>query len=258
MMMSELEFYQFPCLSDNYGVLVHDPDSGDTAAIDVPDAGTVQAALDEKGWKLTHVLVTHHHFDHTQGIEELKSASGCKVIGPQAEKAKIPTLDETVSDGDRFGFGGDMVDVISTPGHTLGMINFHFRESGVVFTGDTLFAMGCGRIFEGDAQMMWDSLCKLAGLPAETVVYCGHEYTLANAKFALTVDPGNDALQKRAEEVAALRAAGKPTLPTTIGAELATNPFLRAANSEIRSHLAMKSESDAKVFAEIRHRKDNA
>lgn len=256
--MSKLEFFQFPTLSDNYGVLVHDPVSGVTASVDVPDAQDVKTALTKNGWKLTHILVTHHHYDHTQGIAQLKEEMGCKVIGPQAESAKITTLDETVGDGDSFDFGGDTVNVISTPGHTLGMVNFHFSGNGVVFTGDTLFALGCGRIFEGNAEMMWSSLKKLMALPTETVVYCGHEYTQANAKFALTVDPENSALIKRAAEIDDLRANGEPTLPTTIGLELETNPFLRAADGEIRKHLAMEGATDAEVFAEIRARKDNA
>ena len=242
--MAALKFYQFPCLSDNYGVLVHDPDSGDTASIDAPDANAVETALQENGWALTHILVTHHHWDHTQGIAELKSKYNCRVIGPEVEASKIDMLDETKNDGDQFTFGGETVNVISTPGHTIGMINFHFPESGTVFTGDTLFALGCGRIFEGDANMMWESLSKLAKLPPETVVYCGHEYTQANATFCLTMEPDNQALIERSEEITALRAQGKPTLPTSIGLELETNPFLRAGNAE--------------NFAKIRTAKDNA
>lgn len=242
--MANLEFYQFPCLSDNYGVLVHDPLSGDTASIDAPDADAVEAALNDKGWKLTHILVTHHHYDHTQGIDALKEKYGCTVIGPQAEAAKIASLDETKKDGDTFGFGGDTVHVISTPGHTLGMINFYFEKNKTVFTGDTLFALGCGRIFEGDAEMMWASLSKLANLPKDTIVYCGHEYTKANAEFSLTIEPDNEALVSRSKEIFALREQSKPTLPTSIGLELETNPFLRADN--------------AKEFARIRAAKDNA
>lgn len=242
--MSAFKFHQFACLSDNYGVLIHDPESGDTASIDAPDADAVETALKANGWALTHILVTHHHWDHTQGIAELKSKYGCLVIGPQAEASKIDTLDETKNDGDQFTFGGETVDVISTPGHTLGMINFYFPQNGVVFTGDTLFALGCGRIFEGDANMMWESLSKLAKLPPETIVYCGHEYTQANANFCVTIEPENQALAQRAKEIDSLRAEGKPTLPTTIGLELETNSFLRAGN--------------AAEFARIRTAKDNA
>ncbi|MGI9350094.1 MAG: hydroxyacylglutathione hydrolase, partial [Rhizobiaceae bacterium] len=228
------------------------------ASIDAPDADAVRTALSEKSWHLTHILVTHHHWDHTQGIADLKSETGCNVIGPKSEASKISTLDEMVSDGDSFEFGGDSVNVISTPGHTLGMVNFHFTGNGVVFTGDTLFALGCGRIFEGDSQMMWDSLTKLMKLPPETTVYCGHEYTQANADFSLTIDPNNQKLVDRAGEIAKLRATGKPTLPTTIGMELETNPFLRASDAGIRKNLCMENASDADVFTEIRHRKDNA
>jgi hydroxyacylglutathione hydrolase len=242
--MASLEFHQFACLTDNYGVLVHDPVSGNTASIDAPDAQAVESALQEKGWTLTHILVTHHHWDHTQGIDDLKAKTKCHVIGPKEEADKINTLDEVKTDGDRFTFGGENVDVISTPGHTLGMINFHFTQSNVVFTGDTLFALGCGRIFEGDPEMMWNSLSKLAELPPETIVYCGHEYTQANAKFSLSIEPDNKALIKRASEIDALRSEGKPTLPTSIGLELETNVFLRAGN--------------AAEFARIRAAKDNA
>ena len=256
--MANLEFFQFPTLSDNYGVLVHDPDTGDTASIDAPDADDVRKALSQNGWQLTHILVTHHHWDHVQGIQSLKDETGCYVIGPAAEADKIDMLDSQVSDGDQFEFGGQVVKVISTPGHTLGMINFHFAQSSVVFTGDTLFALGCGRIFEGDASMMWNSLQKLIALPPETLVYCGHEYTQANANFSLTIDPENPDLVARAREIEAMRADGKPTLPTTIGKELLTNPFVRPGDPLIRANLNMEDASDGEVFAEIRKRKDNA
>jgi len=256
--MSSLEFFQFSCLSDNYGVLVHDPVSGDTASIDTPDENAVRDALSKKGWNLSHILVTHHHWDHTQGIEALKKDTGCLVMGPGKEADKISALDETVDDGDTFSFGGEIVRVILTPGHTLGMVNFHFTNSGVVFTGDTLFALGCGRVFEGDNAMMWASLKKLMTLPPETIIYCGHEYTQANAAFSLTIDPENDTLRARAAEISALRAAGEPTLPTTMAVELQTNPFLRAADPSIRKNLGLENASDAEVFSEIRTRKDNA
>lgn len=256
--MASLEFFQFPTLSDNYGVLIHDEDTKETACIDAPDADEVLAALAERGWTLSHILVTHHHYDHVQGIAKLKEKFSCKVIGPADEADKIDTLDETVSDGDRFQFSGHEVQCISTPGHTLGMINFHFPASATVFTGDTLFALGCGRIFEGDPAMMWASLEKLMKLPTETTVYCGHEYTQANAKFALTIDPDNAKLVIRAAKIDALRTEGKPTLPTSIAEELETNPFLRAADPAIRERLGMANASDADVFAEIRKRKDNA
>ncbi len=256
--MTRLKFFQFPCLSDNYGLLVHDPQSGDTASIDAPDHNDVMAALEENGWNLTIILVTHHHYDHTQGIEPLKKKFNCPVVGPAAEAAKIPTLDKKLQDGDEFNFGSERVRVIATPGHTLGMINYHFLESGVVCTGDTLFSLGCGRVFEGTPEMMWNSLSRLAQLPPETEVYCGHEYTLSNARFAITVDPDNAKLRARLAEVEQLRADGKPTLPTTIGAELETNPFLRAADAGIRNAIGKEAASDVEVFAEIRARKDQA
>ena len=252
--LSALQFHQFMCLDDNFGVLVHDPASGDTVSIDVPDAGAVLSALDASGWKLSHILVTHHHGDHVQGIEEVKSRTGARVIGPA--NSKIPALDESVKEGDRLNLLGDEIEVIATPGHTLDMLNFHFTKAGAVFTGDTLFAMGCGRVFEGTPSMMWESLSKLMKLPPETAIYCGHEYTLSNAKFSLTVDGGNEALKKRAAEVERLRAEGRPTLPTTLALELATNPFLRASDPGIRKNLGMENASDAEVFAEIRERKN--
>lgn len=256
--MSQLEIHQFPCLSDNYGVLIHDPEQNVTASIDAPDADAVQAALSEKGWTLTHILTTHHHADHTGGNAALKAATGCRIVGPKGEAQKIPTLDETVGEGDTFQFGRFKVDVFETPGHTLGHISYYLPDAGVAFVGDTMFAMGCGRLFEGDAKMMWSSLSKLMTLPDETVLYCGHEYTLGNARFAVDVDPGNEALKQRAIEVEALRAKGAPTLPTTLALEKATSPFVRAADPDLRAHLGMPDAADWEIFAEVRTRKDNA
>ncbi len=250
------ETRQFPCLSDNFGVLLHDPATGQTAAIDAPDAAAVQAALDEAGWTLSHILVTHHHFDHTAGIAPLKAATGCRVIGPVDEAAKIADLDETVGDGDTVTFAGSPAHVMATPGHTLGHIVFWFSDLGLLFAGDTMFAMGCGRLTEGTPQMMWASMMRLAGLPAETTVYCGHEYTQANARFALSIDGDNAALRERAAKVDDLRAQGAATLPTTIAEELATNPFLRAGDPAIKAAVGLPEASDADVFAEVRARKD--
>ncbi len=254
--MSNLQIHQFTMRSDNFGVLIHDPQSGQCASIDAPEEAGVLAALSEKGWKLSHILLTHHHFDHVEGVAGLKARFGCHVMGPALEKSKIENMDELLNDGDVFDFGGDRVRVISTPGHTLGMINFYFQDAKMVFTGDTLFALGCGRVFEGDGAMMSESMKKLAALPDETAVYCGHEYTLANGRFALGIDPENKALQRRMEKFTKLRAQNKPTLPTTIGDELATNPFLRTNDRAIRSLLKMENASDAEVFTEIRNRKD--
>jgi hydroxyacylglutathione hydrolase len=246
--------HQFICIEDNYGVLVHNAETGETASIDAPDASRILAELDQKGWKLSHLLITHHHADHVQGLERLKSETGCTVIGPA--NPAIVGIDRHVGDGDRIELLGDEVVVIATPGHTLDMVNYHFTRAGAVFTGDTLFAMGCGRIFEGTAHQMWGSLLKLARLPAETRVYCGHEYTLSNARFALKIDPDNTLLQARAREVERLRAENLMTLPTTVELELATNPFLRASSRAIRKTLGLEEAADAAVFAEIRERKN--
>ena len=256
--MAQLEIHQFPCLKDNYGVLIHDRASGQTAAIDAPEAEPIRRALKEKGWKLTHILVTHHHADHTQGIEPLKAETSCTVIGPKGEAGRIKGLDRTVGEGDNFAFANTQVRVLDTPGHTGGHITFWLPSEEVAFAGDTLFAVGCGRVIEGNMEQMWTSLSKLMKLPPATRVYCGHEYTLANIKFALTVEPENEALQKRAKEAEALVAAGKPTLPTRIDIELETNPFLRPASAAIRKRLGMENAADWQVFAEVRERKNKS
>lgn len=253
-----LEIHQFPCLSDNFGVLISDRLSGVTASIDAPDAAAVRAALAAKGWKLSHILTTHHHHDHTGGNLELKAETGCTIVGPKGEAAKIPGIDQQVEQGDRFKFGSFDVDVLDTPGHTAGHISFVIPAAKVAFVGDTLFAMGCGRVIEGSMQMMWDSLEKIASLPPDTQIYCGHEYTVANAKFALTIEPDNQELVRRAAEVQTLRAAGKATLPTTVAAELKTNPFLRAREPGIRKRLGLEDAQDWRVFAEIRERKNRS
>jgi hydroxyacylglutathione hydrolase len=254
--MANLEIHQFPCLSDNYGVLIHDASANVTASIDAPEASAVEAALAETGWTLTHILTTHHHGDHTGGNRALKTATGCTIVGPRKEAGRIPGIDVEVGEGDHVPFGAFEAQVLETPGHTAGEISYWFPEAGVVFTGDTLFSLGCGRLFEGSAEQMWQSLSKLMKLPPETAVYCGHEYTLSNAQFALTIEPGNAALQARAEEVRQLRDAGRATLPTTIGRELETNPFLRPASPEIQERLRMQGEAEWRIFGEIRRRKD--
>ena len=251
-----LEIEQFMCRSDNFGVLVHDSESGATAIIDAPEEAPILAALDRRGWTPTVMLVTHHHGDHVEANLALKERFGLQIVGPEAERDKIPGIDRTVADGDRFEFAGEPVDVLSTPGHTAGHVTFHFTRSGVAFTGDTLFALGCGRLFEAPPPVMFESLKKLIALPPETVIYCGHEYTQSNARFALTIDPTNAALVDRAREIDTLRAEGRPTLPTTLDLELSTNPFLRWSDKAIRSNLGMENASDADVFAEIRRRKD--
>ncbi len=247
-----LQFHQFAYNSDNYGVLVHDPATGKTACVDAGEAGAVFEALKKTGWTLSDLWITHHHWDHTDGLAEVKSKTGCHVTGPEGIKG----IDAVVKGSDSFEFAGHRVELIHTPGHTLDMLNFYLPGAGTVFTGDTLFVMGCGRLFEGDGPMMWASLQKLMALPPETVIYCAHEYTLASAAFALSIDPGNAALQAKVDRVKAMRASDVPTVPTDLATELATNPFLRPADKDIRAGLGMVDATDAEVFTEIRTRKD--
>lgn len=249
--------HQFPCLSDNFGVLLHDPATGATAAIDAPEAAAVEAALAATGWTLTDILVTHHHADHTAGIAELKKNNRCRVVAPRAEAARIADVDVQVSGGDQVKVGNLVGRVIETPGHTSGHIAYVFDADKLAFVGDTLFSIGCGRVIEGTPEQMWNSLLKLRALPDDTTYFCGHEYTQSNIRFALTVEPQNAALLARAKEVDALRAAGKPTLPATIGAEKAANCFLRADVASVAAAVGMAGRKPAEVFAEIRERKNN-
>lgn len=246
----------FLCLKDNYGVLLHDQETGATASIDAPEAAPIQAALDETGWRLTDILVTHHHADHTGGIEALKARHKCRVVAPKKEKDKVPAVDETVGEGDRVTVGKLAAHVIDTPGHTLGHIVYWFPNDRLAFVGDTLFSIGCGRVIEGTPEMMWRSLDKLRGLPNETQIYCGHEYTASNVRFALTVDAENPALVARAAEVKQQVAEGAPTIPVTIGDERLANPFLRADAADLAADIGMAGRPPAEVFAEIRGRKD--
>lgn len=254
--MSKLEIHQFEALKDNYGYLVHEPSSGATAAIDTPEVAPILNALDEKGWTLTHILNTHHHFDHAGGNAELKGMTGCTIIGPRGERDLIPGIDRAVGEGDIVELGAARARVIEVPGHTRGHIAYHFADDHVVFVGDTLFALGCGRLFEGTPQQMWTSLGKLMSLPDDTTVYCAHEYTQSNARFALSVEPHNAALVSRAKDIDAKRARGEWTVPTTIGLEKATNPFLRAASKDLRATVGLVAAADVDVFAETRARKD--
>jgi hydroxyacylglutathione hydrolase len=256
--MASLQVFQFTVLADNYAVLLHDTDTGQTAAIDVADAAAVGQVLGERGWNLSHIFVTHHHSDHTDGVLELKQAFRALVYGPAADTRPIPGLDQALQGGDRFEFSGHPVSVIFAPGHTKGHIVYHLPTQALAFVGDVLFSLGCGRVIEGTMDQMWASLDSLRRLPPETSIYCGHEYTLANARFALMVEPGNEALRRRADEVTAMRAKSLPTLPTTIAAECAANPFLRPESPEIRSILRMPDASNAQVFAELRKRKNRA
>lgn len=255
--MKPLELEIFICRSDNYGVLVHDPETGLTASIDAPEADAILKAADRRGWTISHILTTHHHTDHVEGNLALKEQFGLEIIGPINEAVAIPGLDRAVADGDTFEFAGHTVNVIETPGHTAGHVCYHFADDKLLFAADTLFALGCGRLFERTPADMWASLQKLAVLPDETAIYFGHEYTLSNARFALTIDPDNERLKARAADIEALRAEGKFTIPTTLALEKETNPFLRAADPAIRRNLLMESRSNDEVFAEIRKRKDN-
>lgn len=251
-----IEIEQFSCLSDNFGVLVHEAKTGRTVSIDAPEAAAIEAALSRRGWELTDILVTHKHFDHIDGLAPLKEAHGCTIAGPKAEAEAISMLDEQLVEGDVYEAGSLAFTVIETPGHTLGQINFHCPQANALFAGDTLFSLGCGRLFEGSAADMFASLEKLKALPPQTHLYCGHEYTKANADFALSVDPGNDALKQRADQVLVLRAEGMPTLPVTLEREFAANPFLRTGDAGIRKQLGMEDADDVAVFAELRARKD--
>lgn len=255
--MPELRIHLFSYNSDNYGVLIHCNESGLTAAVDAGDGNALLRELDVKGWKLSHLFITHHHADHTAGIDVVKTKTGCQVIGPKERSQPITGLDIHVDGGDTFDFAGREVNVLFTPGHTTDMVNFHIPAEKLVFTGDTLFALGCGRIFEGTPAMMWESLQVFLALPENTLVYCGHEYTQANAAFALSVDPDNKMLRERSNEITKMREQNKPTVPSLLGIEHDTNPFLRPHDPAIRKQLGMEDASDEAVFTEIRKRKDN-
>ncbi|GAB4532687.1 MAG: hydroxyacylglutathione hydrolase [Ruegeria sp.] len=251
-----LEIVTVPCLSDNYAFLAHDSTTGETALIDAPEAGPILSELDARGWRLTHVLLTHHHWDHVDGLADILDRHPAKVVGAAADAHRLPSLDMQVAEGDRFEIGGEPVEVFDVSGHTVGHVAYYMPQSHAVFTADSLMALGCGRLFEGSAEQMWASLSKLAALPDDTQVCSGHEYTQSNARFALTVDPENPALQRRAAEIDAARAAGRPTVPSSLGLEKASNPFLRTTDPAIQAHLGMVGADPAQVFAEIRARKD--
>ncbi|MBU6443602.1 MAG: hydroxyacylglutathione hydrolase [Alphaproteobacteria bacterium] len=255
--MPTLSIELVPCLSDNYAYLVTDPAQKLCAVVDPSEAGPVREKLRAGNVKLTHILNTHHHPDHTGGNLALKEEFGAIIVGPEKDRARIPGLDVGVSEKAPWQFGSKKVSVLEIPAHTSGHIAFVFAEDKAAFTGDTLFAMGCGRLFEGTAAMMWAAMQKLMALPDDTAVYCGHEYTLSNGRFALTLEPGNADLQARMREVEELRAKGLPTIPTTIGLEKRTNPFMRPNAPELRATLGMEKAHDVDVLAETRRRKDN-
>lgn len=252
-----LEIVTVPCLSDNYAYLLHNSATGQTAVVDAPEASAIRAALEHHNWGLDEILLTHHHWDHINGTDELRNTYGAKVTGAQADKARLPQLDRAVTDGERFELFGQPVDVMDVSGHTVGHVAFYLPDSHAAFTADSLMALGCGRLFEGTPAQMWESLSKLAKLPEQTLIYSGHEYTQSNAAFAVTIEPENAALSARLIEIDRLRDAGKPTVPASLAIELRTNPFLRAHLPEVQENLNLAGAQPVDVFTEIRKRKDN-
>ncbi|ALG75032.1 hydroxyacylglutathione hydrolase [Azospirillum thiophilum] len=252
-----MEVILVPAFADNYIYVLRDAASGKVGVVDPGDAAPVRAELERRGWSLTHIFLTHHHDDHIGGAGELKERYGASVVGARADAHRIPGLDVMLGDGDRTLFGGQTARVLAVPGHTSGHIAFWFEAADSLFCGDTLFSLGCGRLFEGTPAQMWGSLQELRALADQTRVYCGHEYTLSNGRFALTVDPGNAALHRRMEEVAELRDRNQPTIPTSIGMERRTNPFLRADDPGVQAAVGMAGAPAVEVFAELRRRKDH-
>lgn len=250
------EIRLFPCLSDNFGYLIHDPVTKATASIDAPEAGPIVKALQREGWTLTDILVTHHHNDHVGGIAELKAKYNCRVVAPHDKGTVIAQVDERVQEGATVTVGNLAARVLETPGHTLDHISYVFDDERALFCADTLFSIGCGRVFEGTYPMMWDSLLKLRALPNDMRIYCGHEYTASNVKFALGIEPNNPALKARAEEVTKQRAANQPTIPALIRDEKEANVFLRADVPSVAAALGLAGKSPAEVFGELRERKN--
>ena len=251
-----LDLLTVPCLKDNFAFLLHDPGTGDTALVDAPEAAPVLAALKARGWRLTDILLTHHHDDHIQAVPRLRAATGARVLGAAADAHRLPPLDRALRDGDQVSVGAETGRVLDVPGHTLGHIAFHFPQSAMVFTGDSLMAAGCGRLFEGTPARMWASLSRLAALPPETMVGSGHDYLDGNLRFALSLEPGNPALISRLGRLGDMRREGRLPMPSTLAEELATNPFLRAHLPQMKAAAGLPEASDADVFAAIRAAKD--
>lgn len=251
---SEVALVVVPCLADNYAFLVHNHETGETALVDAPEAGPIQAELDARGWTLNDILVTHHHNDHIGGVAALRG--GARVIGARADAHRLPDLDLAVAEGDPLTVCGQVTNVIDVPGHTLGHIAFHMPDAGLAFTADSLMALGCGRLFEGTPAQMWTSMQKLRDLPDETLICSGHEYTAANARFAVTLDPDNPDLISRIKGIDAARAAGRPTVPSTLTEEKRTNPYLRADLPEFKAAIGMNDAPPTEVFAYVRAQKD--
>jgi hydroxyacylglutathione hydrolase len=254
--LGPIDVHQFPCLSDNYGFLVRDCASGEVAAVDTPEASRIIEEAEKLGWRVSHIFNTHWHPDHIGGNQQVAQRFGAKVVAPSGEGEKIAGSDRQVDDGDLVRLGETSFEVIAVPGHTLGHIAYYSPGAGAAFVGDTLFSMGCGRMFEGDKETFWASLSKLKALPAETTIFCAHEYTLANAAFALSVDPDNQALKARKAEAEATRAKGAPTVPVRLTEELEVNPFLRADHPGMSARLGMEGAGAAEIFGELRARKD--
>jgi len=249
-----LEVHQFACLADNYGYLLHDPDSGETACIDTPDAEAYLRETEARGWRITQIWNTHWHPDHAGGNAAIKAATGCRITAPEVDAPKIAGIDATVAGGDKVALGDWTAEVIDVGGHTMGHIAYHLPDAGIAFVGDSLFALGCGRMFEGTPPQFWASLSRLKALPPETTLYCAHEYTQSNARFALHADPDNVELQLYAHEVEAKRARGEPTVPMQLSRELAANPFLRADDEDMRNRWG--GTDPAETFARLRAAKD--
>lgn len=256
MTAAALSLVTIPCLSDNYAFLIHNEASGETALIDAPESDPILEELDRRGWHLSDIVLTHHHYDHVDGLPPLRGQYAPRVIGAAADAHRLPPLDLAVAEGDALTLCGEPVEVFDVSGHTLGHIAIHLPRSGYLFSADSLMALGCGRLFEGTPDQMWRSLLKLRSLPPETIICSGHEYTANNARFALSIDPGNAALQARAQTIFAKRTKGEPTVPSTLAEESATNPFLRADARDLRAAMRMPTQSDTEVFAEIRRQKD--
>tara|TARA_B100000674_G_scaffold492728_1_gene513411 strand:- start:750 stop:1517 length:768 start_codon:yes stop_codon:yes gene_type:complete len=250
------ELLTVPCLSDNYAFLAHDADTKATLLVDAPESEPIISKLKEKKWDLTHVLLTHHHWDHVDGLSRLLEDYSPQIIGSFSDMKRLPPLHLPVADNDEIKVGNNIGKVFEVPGHTIGHIAVYFKESNLLFSADTLMALGCGRLFEGTAGQMWHSLQKLLKLPDETVICSGHEYTETNANFALSLEPKNQDLIIRYKNIKKLTSEGVPTVPSTMDEEKNTNPFLRPWSKEIRANLNMMDATDEEVFAKIRALKD--
>ena len=250
------EIVTIPCLSDNYAFLIHDPTTGATALVDAPEPGPILAELKNRNWTLTHILLTHHHWDHIDGLPDILASHPAKVIGAKADAHRLPSLDLAVTEGETFDFAGEAVSILDVSGHTMGHIAFHFPETAAVFTGDSLMAMGCGRLFEGSPAQMFDSLTKLAALPDKTTVCSGHEYTAGNCAFAASLGDNTEYVANRIADTTHMRAQNIATVPSNLGLEKRTNPFLRSADPALQKALGMQGAAPVDVFTEVRKQKD--